>query len=96
MFLLHYVLDDGTLEAAGMPAAHAQTIRPEAMRLAAKRGCPVRVARHIRGAIRPAYIVYPDGSIRPPGNMRHPNPREECRRSSGTCFCSACRAGRRS
>lgn len=76
---------------------HAQTARTHATNAARRAEVPVLVTRIGKaGAMKPSFIVHPDGSsTRPPGT-RAADPREDCKRSTGQrCFCTACRAERR-
>jgi hypothetical protein len=73
---------------------HAATARAKAVEAAAAADRDVQVSRIGKaGAIRPAFIIGPDGRSRKPANTRAADGRDHS--GAGTCFCAECRAERR-
>lgn len=68
--------------------------RLEAMLSAATLGCPVEVCTTIGKRRQVRVVVLPDGSAKRPGHVEA-EPREDCKRDSGACFCTPCRNERK-
>ena len=100
-----YRLDyhDGDREAVRDPmlggdliTRHMQTARRRAIEQASGAGRPILITRIAgAGTMKPSLIVEADGSTRRPPSVRAANPREDCKRERGACFCAACRAERK-
>lgn len=87
---------NGGVDTPDFTCEHASTARRHASEAAIRAECDVLVSRVTGLDVRPAYVITPTGERKPPPGVVV-MARENCKRDTGqACFCSACRAERRS
>ena len=76
-------------------ARHMQTARAKAVATARHHSRPILISRISNaGNLRPSLVIEPSGRAHRPPSTKAVS-REDCRRETGPCFCSPCRAERR-